>query len=151
MLRNFSFAFVRLRQLLGMAGYLAKHKVHPDIEATSNLYEYLIKIPMHIMKGVRSVAYEPVGKEFLSSWIRDELGYDLADQLALVKTGRADEAIANAYLATQGVITQLNEQYRLYEAVPRHEADLWRYMETRSGSDVTGAVMNHENIGTSFE
>src|SRR5215471_16869995 len=51
MIRNFSFAFIRLRQLLGMAGYLSSEKCHSGIQNQTNLYEYFIKIPMHIMKG----------------------------------------------------------------------------------------------------
>jgi hypothetical protein len=129
MLRNFSFAFVRSRQLLGMASYLAKHHSHPDLESQSNLYEYLVKIPMHIMKGVRSVAGEPVAKEYLNTWIANELGYDIGKQRRLVAAGLAREAIANAYLATQAVIVHLNDRYRIFATGPRAEADLWRHFE----------------------
>ncbi len=115
MLRNFSFAFIRLRQLLGMAGYLAKQKTHGGLQNATNLYEYFVKIPMHIMKGVRSVAHESISKEYINSWTADALGYDLNEQLLLLKHGRFSEAISNAYLATQDVITHLNMRYQIFE------------------------------------
>lgn len=114
MVRNFSFAFIRLRQLLGMAGYLSKQKVHGGLLDQTNLYDYFVKIPMHIMKGVRSVAREPISKEYINAWTAAELGYDLNEQMALLKGRRFAEAIANAYLATHGVITHLNDRYRVF-------------------------------------
>jgi hypothetical protein len=115
MLRNFSFAYIRLRQLLGMAGFLAHQKVHGGLQDQTNLYEYFVKIPMHIMKGVRSVAHEPISKEYINAFTATEMGYDLYEQLALLKAGRFTEAIANAYLATQGVITYLNDCYAVFD------------------------------------
>jgi hypothetical protein len=115
MLRNFSFAFIRLRQLLGMAGFLARQKLHQGLADPKNLYEYFVKIPMHIMKGVRSVAHEPISKEYINAFTAKELGYDLNEQLSLLKASRFTEAIANAYLATQGVITHLNDCYGVFE------------------------------------
>lgn len=116
MVRNFSFAFIRLRQLLGMAGYLAKQKLHSGLQNPMNLYEYFVKIPMHIMKGVRSVAHEPISKEYINAWTAEALGYDLNDQLFLLSKGQFAEAIANSYLATHGVITHLNDCYEVFES-----------------------------------
>jgi hypothetical protein len=115
MVRNFSFAFIRLRQLLGMAGFLARQKTHGGLQDQTNLYEYFVKIPMHIMKGVRSVAREPISKEYINAWTAAELGYDLKDQMALLRARRFTEAIANAYLATHGVISHLNERYQIFD------------------------------------
>lgn len=115
MLRNFSFAFIRLRQLLGMAGYLAKRKTHGGLQNAANLYEYFVKIPMHIMKGVRSVAHEPISKEYINSWTSEALGYDLNEQLLLLNQGRVSEAISNAYLATHDVMSHLNKRYEVFE------------------------------------
>jgi hypothetical protein len=116
MIRNFSFAFIRLRQLLGMAGYLARQKTHGGLDGQTNLYEYFVKIPMHIMKGVRSVAHEPISKEYINSWTASELGYDLTDQMALIRARRFTEAIANAYLATHSVISHLNDRYQIFHS-----------------------------------
>jgi hypothetical protein len=115
MVRNFSFAFIRLRQLLGMAGYLARQKTHGGLQNQTNLYEYFVKIPMHIMKGVRSVAHEPISKEYINAWTASELGYDLKDQMALLTARRFTEAIANAYLATHSVIYRLNDRYQIFD------------------------------------
>jgi len=124
MVRNFSFAFIRLRQLLGMAGYLAKQKLHAGLNDPLNLYEYFVKIPMHIMKGVRSVAHEPISKEYINAWTAAELGYDLNDQMQLLETRRFTEAIANAYLATQQVITHLNDRYKVFARLDGAGTDL---------------------------
>jgi hypothetical protein len=131
--RNFSFGFVRLRQLLGMAGYLAQQRVHGGLQNQINLYEYFVKIPMHIMKGVRSAAHEPVAKEYINAWTSRELGYDIATQMELVKTGHVSEAIANAYFATQGVLTYLNECYGVFKVVPKQDADIWHHLESVRG------------------
>jgi hypothetical protein len=116
MVRNFSFAFIRLRQLLGMAGYLSKQKLHSGLQNQTNLYEYFVKIPMHIMKGVRSVAHEPIAKEYINDWTAAELGYNLNEQMTLLRMRCFMEAIANAYLATHGVISHLNDYYNVFES-----------------------------------
>jgi hypothetical protein len=134
MARNFSFAFIRLRQLLGMAGYLALAKVHAGLHLQSNLYEYFIKIPMHVMKGVLSVAREPIAKDLINDWTTRELGYDLADQAALVAQGRMQDAIASAYHATRGVVSHLNDRFGVFEVVPRRDADLWRSLGPASSA-----------------
>jgi hypothetical protein len=128
MVRNFSFAFIRLRQLLGMAGYLAIARLHPGLHLQSNLYEYFIKIPMHVMKGVLSIAREPIAKDHINRWTAASLGYDLADQASLVETGRMQDAIANAYHATRGVVSHLNSRFGVFERVPRNQADVARML-----------------------
>jgi hypothetical protein len=115
MMRNFSFAFIRLRQLLGMAGYLSSEKRHAGLNEQTNLYEYFVKIPMHIMKGVRSVVHEPISKEYINAWTASELGYDLTEQMALIRDKHFTQAIANAYLATHGVISYLNGCYNVFD------------------------------------
>jgi hypothetical protein len=129
MIRNFSFGFTRMRQLLGMASYLAQREARRDPADERSLYEYFIKIPMHIMKGVRSVAGKPIAKEYINAWTARELGYDLTSQFELIDTGRVSEAMANAYLATQGVLAVLNEEHQVFETVTRSEADLWKHLE----------------------
>lgn len=125
MIRNFSFGFIRLRQLLGMAAFLAKNGTHSGLKDKKNLYEYFIKIPMHIMKGVLSVAGEPVAKEIINAWTAKELQYDILEQMSLVEKGAYKEAIANSYLATFGVIEHLNARYKVFETVPGNEVEIW--------------------------
>lgn len=119
--RNFSFAFIRLRQLLGMAAFLVERGRHAGLEGKESLYNYFVKIPMHIMKGVLSVVGEPVAKEQLHSWMDAELGYDLTAQEALCLTGHLWEAIARAYLATYDVIGHLNDRYGLFSLDPPND------------------------------
>lgn len=128
LLRNFSFGFIRLRQLLGMAGYLSKAGIHGGLINQTNLYEYFVKIPMHVMKGILSVVNEPIAKEIINDWTHKELGYDLDKQMKLIASGQLTDAIANAYFATYKVLERLNERYQVYEQVPRKEADLWSYL-----------------------
>ncbi|HJU12432.1 MAG TPA: hypothetical protein VJ728_16230 [Candidatus Binataceae bacterium] len=123
--RNFSFAFIRLRQLLGMAGFLAQHGRHFARQSHHHLYEYFVKIPMHIVKGVNSVWGKPVSKEVINTSIREELDYGIDEQMELIESGRECEAIANAYLTTLAVIGQLNERFNVFEKVPVDEADVW--------------------------
>jgi hypothetical protein len=141
MARNFSFAFIRLRQLLGMAGYLALAKVHPGLHLQSNLYEYFIKIPMHVMKGVLSVAGEPIAKDLINRWTARVLGYDLANQAALVRAHRMEDAIASAYHATRGVVSYLNDRFQVFEVVPRQMAGAGTYAGNRTAdNDPLGPV-----------
>lgn len=124
-IRNFSFGFIRMRQLLGMAAFLARHGVHEDLDDQRNLYEYFIKIPMHIMKGILSVAGEPVAKEKINACIAKELGYDIREQIILIEKQACSEAISNAHLGTMKVMEDLNTRYKVFETVPRSLSDIW--------------------------
>ena len=101
-----------------MAGYLSSEKCHSGLQNQTNLYEYFIKIPMHIMKGVRSVVFEPISKEYINAWTATQLGYDLIEQMELVRAKDFTKAIANAYLATHGVISYLNRRYEVFDDGP---------------------------------
>jgi hypothetical protein len=130
MIRNFSFAFIRLRQLLGMAGYLAQEGIHYGLDGKRSLYQYFLKIPMHIMKGVRSVLKEPIAKEYLNAWSANKLGYDYKEQIALCENGKTWEAVANAYFATQAAISHLNNCYKVFKTVPVDASLLWSQLES---------------------
>jgi len=118
LVRNISFGFIRLRQLLGLCGSLAGKSVRAVESRDFSLYEYFMKIPMHVAKGTRSAQREPVAKEVINEWTKRELGYDLERQLALVRTGRLAEATAAAYCATEDVLAHLNRRYGIFELVP---------------------------------
>lgn len=113
--RNFSFGYVRMRQLLGMAGFLAKEGTHFGLEGKANLYQYFIKIPMHITKGMRAAMREPNNKELINAWTTTTLHYAIEDQVALCESGRPWEAIANAYAATLQLLYVLNDAYHAFD------------------------------------
>lgn len=112
--RNFSFGYVRMRQLLGMAGFLAKEGTHFGLEGKANLYQYFIKIPMHIVKGMRAAMQAPNNKELINQWTRTTLNYAIEEQVALCESGRPWEAISNAYAATLKLLYVLNDTYKAF-------------------------------------
>lgn len=113
LMRNFSFAFVRMRQLLGMAAYLSYQAEQGVIKEARSLYEYFTKIPMHIYKGTCSVFNENISKELIKEWISETHGYDIDEQLNLVSKSEPDKAVAYSYLATMAVLNSLNNKYRV--------------------------------------
>ncbi|MCW3463442.1 hypothetical protein [Chitinophaga nivalis] len=113
--RNFSFGYVRMRQLLGMAAFLAKEGTHFGLESKSNLYQYFIKIPMHIVKGMRAAMQEPINKVLINKWTKATLDYDIDEQVALCMNGQAWKAISNAYGATLQLLYVLNKVYAAFE------------------------------------
>lgn len=111
LLRNFSFAIIRLRQLLGMSAFLSGEGAHFGLTGNENIYHYFLKIPMHITKGVRSVFDERIDKEILNNWLTEHFGYSIDEQLSLCEQNRTWEAIGNSYVATLRVMDALNEDY----------------------------------------
>jgi hypothetical protein len=112
--RNFSFGYVRMRQLLGMAGFLAKEGTHFGLEGKANLYQYFIKIPMHIVKGMRAAMRAPNNKELINQWTKTTLDYAIEEQVALCENGQPWEAISNAYAATLKLLYVLNDTYHAF-------------------------------------
>lgn len=112
--RNFSFGYVRMRQLLGMAGFLAKEGTHSGLEGKANLYQYFIKIPMHIAKGMRAAMKDPNSKELINQWTRTTLNYAVEEQVALCENGQPWQAISNAYAATLKLLYVLNDTYHAF-------------------------------------
>jgi hypothetical protein len=110
-LRNFSFAIIRLRQLLGMASFLSQEGKHFGLTGNENIYHYFIKIPMHITKGVRSAFNDSINKEWINNWTMETFKYSIPDQMTLCTEQRTWQAIANSYIATLQVMDALNKQY----------------------------------------
>ena len=104
--RNFSFGYLRMRQLLGMAAHLAASDDR-RVADRAELFEYFIKVPMHIYKGIVAVRGEPVGKDRLRGLLRERWGYDLDRQRDAIARGDAVAAMCRAYLATRAVLKDL--------------------------------------------
>lgn len=100
--RNFSFGYLRMRQLLGMAAHLALQDTPPNDRV--ELFEYFLKVPMHIYKGIAALAGEPVDKERLRALLAERWGYDLDRERRAVADGDAVSAMCRAFLATAAVL-----------------------------------------------
>src|SRR5207249_3575630 len=97
LLRNFSFGFVRLRQLLGMAAFAAVQSLETAADDKRSLYGYFEKIPLNVAKGIRGAAREDIAKERVVEWTRDAIGYEVSGA-----PGAA--AIARAAWATEAIL-----------------------------------------------
>ncbi|MDB5072255.1 MAG: hypothetical protein JWM87_3366 [Candidatus Eremiobacteraeota bacterium] len=104
--RNFSFGYLRMRQLLGMAAHLAQSE-STALDDRAELFEYFVKVPMHIYKGIAAVAGEPVHKERLRALLVERWDYDLERQRRAVAEGEAVSAMCRAFLATAAVLKDL--------------------------------------------
>jgi hypothetical protein len=145
--RNLSFGFVRLRQIVGLAGFLAARPVRELDAADLSLYGYFVKIPVHVMKGMRSVRREPVTKDLLHAWAARDLGYDLDSQLELLSSGRLAEAMARACCATDRMLVHLNDRYGIFRLVPAAEGDCWSSID-HDGNAEDDARAQHAASGS---
>lgn len=116
--RNFSFGFVRMRQLLGMAAFAANHVLQEPGDDKRNLYEYFVKIPLNVIRGLQGAIGDPMPKEAVHGWCQSVLGYDVARETELCRQGKASEAIAAAAWATQQVMVEYNRQLHVFDSVP---------------------------------
>jgi hypothetical protein len=137
LLRNYSFGFVRLRQLIGMAAHAARRPLGEGRDEKRSLYGYFAKIPLNVMKGISAAVGEPVAKESIAGWMRDELAYDVDEQLRRCARGHGGAAIATAAWATAEVMARMNEAHPVYRRVPASDAQLWDELESPAARPVT--------------
>jgi hypothetical protein len=109
--RNYSFGFIRLRQLLGMAAFASGHPLHTTDDDKRNLYGYFVKIPLNVAKGTRGAVGHSITKLDIEDWIADKTDYDARTMLNWCAEERAGDAIASAAWCTQRVMILLNEEY----------------------------------------
>lgn len=117
MMRNYSFGFVRLRQLLGMAAYAASQRIEADDDDKTNLFNYFIKISLNVVRGIRGVTGESLKKEDVIEWMAHTLGYDIAEQKILCRES-SDYALADAAWATQAVLDWYTTNRPILQRVP---------------------------------
>jgi hypothetical protein len=115
--RNYSFGFIRLRQLLGMAAFATQETLHTPEDDKRNLYGYFAKIPLNVAKGTRAAVGQLIDKTSIAAWVQREIGYDLATMELWCAAGRAGDAIATSAWCTQRVIELLNEEHSTYTVV----------------------------------
>lgn len=110
--RNFSFGFVRLRQLLGMAAFALQQPVHDPADDKANLYGYFVKIPLNVVRGIRGALGECTTKEEVQTWCRTRLGYDVAEQKR--RCVHDPGALAAAAWGTLRVLEASNQELQIH-------------------------------------
>lgn len=131
MLRNYSFGFVRMRQIIGMAAYAAAvPNIAAGFEDKHNLFHYFIKIPLNVAKGIQGTVGNIDTNEQIQHWATNEIAYSLEEQYRQCDAGECASALANSALATLEVLKYYNEKLTIFETVPQKNAQLWNEMES---------------------
>jgi len=110
--RNFSFGFIRFRQLLGMAAHIDNNITTSDDKR--NLLDYFIKIPLNVCKGIQGCYGNITTNEEIRAWFIKTLNFDVEKEKALSRKGNNIDAISAAVWATQEVMDFYNEQLNLF-------------------------------------
>jgi hypothetical protein len=108
--RNYSFGFIRFRQLMGMAAH------YGNITSTDklNLLNYFIKIPMNVFKGIQG-CYSAIGtNEEVKEWAKTTIAFDVDAQQLKAREGYSMDSIANAAWATQEVMHWFDQKYAVF-------------------------------------
>jgi hypothetical protein len=128
--RNYSFGFIRFRQLLGMAAHYGNITSNTDDKL--NLLNYFIKIPMNVFKGIQG-CYSTIGtNEEVKEWAKTTIGFDVNAQQLKAKEGYSMDSIANAAWATQEVMHWFDKRYTIFygqnvseQAVTNHQKQIY--------------------------
>lgn len=110
--RNFSFGFIRFRQQMGMAAHVNKNDQLEDSKV--NLYNYFIKIPLNVSKGIMGCSGSVTNNELLKSWFIDQMAFDVEALKEKSLHGNHAEAIAIASWATCEVMKYYNKKLALF-------------------------------------
>ncbi len=109
--RNYSFGFIRLRQLLGMAAHI--DDIASDTDDKSNLLAYFTKIPLNVSKGIQGSYGGITNNEELRNWFHNEINFDVDDHISGSKNGKQVEAISAAACATLEVLKYYDEKLNI--------------------------------------
>jgi hypothetical protein len=77
--RNFSFGFIRFRQLLGMAAQLNNSPTESDDKR--NLLNYFTKIPLNVSKGIQGCYGKVTTNEEIRKWFITKLQFNVDEQI----------------------------------------------------------------------
>lgn len=113
--RNYSFGFVRFRQLLGMADHFGNGTAAPDEKL--NLLNYFIKIPINVFKGIQGCYGSIDTNEQIRSWAKNKIGFDVNNQQLLAREGFSMDSIANAAWATQEIMHWFDKKQFIFKAM----------------------------------
>ncbi len=110
--RNYSFGFIRFRQLMGMAAHYGN--ITSDSDDKLNLLNYFIKIPMNVFKGIQG-CYTTIGtNEEVKEWAKNTIGFDVNAEQLKAKEGYSMDAIATSACATQEVMHWFDKKYTIF-------------------------------------
>lgn len=110
--RNYSFGFIRFRQLMGMAAYYGNISSNGDDKL--NLLNYFIKIPMNVFKGIQGCYSTIAANEEVKEWAKNTIGFDVSLQQLKAKQGYSMDSIAHAAWATQEVMHWFDKRYTIF-------------------------------------
>jgi len=102
--RNYSFGFIRLRQILGMCATANSAGVGDD--GRLSLYGYFAKIPLNVARGILGAKGISVTKEELLGWASSSLSYSPTG----VGSGIATDMAVAAW-ATHRTMAHFNDRY----------------------------------------
>ncbi|WP_169315313.1 hypothetical protein [Terriglobus roseus] len=119
--RNFSFAYVRRRQQLGMLSRAAD-QIRAPVDDRKNLYDYFVKIPANVAKGTFGSIGRDLPKEIVLEWLQTNVGFDTAleRERAVSQPGYA---LASSSLATGRVMEVMNREVNLVESAVDRRLD----------------------------
>jgi len=109
--RNFSFGFIRFRQLLGMAAHV--NNVSTESDDKKNLLHYFTKIPLNVSKGIQGCYKNITNNEELRKWFLENLNFDVDIQIEKSHSGNPIEAISSSTWATQEVMKFYNKELNI--------------------------------------
>ncbi len=113
LLRNFSFGFIRFRQQMGMAAH-TKNNGEPE-SSKVNLYNYFIKIPLNVSKGIMGCFGTVTTNELLKNWFINQMDFDVEELKNKSLQGNHAEPIAISSWATCEVMKYYNEKLKLFK------------------------------------
>lgn len=110
--RNYSFGFIRFRQLLGMAAHYGN--IRSDTDDKLNLLNYFIKIPLNVFKGIQGCYGVIDTNEEIKKWSKETLGFDVEALQQNARDGFSMDSIASAAWATQEVMHWFDKEQHIF-------------------------------------
>lgn len=110
--RNYSFGFIRFRQLLGMAAHYGN--IRSDTDDKRNLLNYFIKIPLNVFKGIQGCYGSIDTNEDIKRWTSTTLGFDVTALQQRAQEGFSMDSIASSAWATQEVMHWFDKKYTIF-------------------------------------
>lgn len=119
--RNFSFGYIRMRQLIGMISYAQASKTDDLGDNKFNLYQYFIKIPLNVVRGILGALGQKKSKEEVSEWCKNNIHFDVNKESRRCQEGNPADSIAAAALATERVLIEFNKKMKVFSEIPCSE------------------------------
>ncbi len=119
LMRNFSFGFIRYRQLLGMGFYV--NSITSKDDDKRNLLDYFIKIPLNIAKGIEGSTGNISTNEAIKAWAINTMNFDVEALKAASREGNHLIAVSHAIYAAQEVLKIYNKQLQVLVSEPNNK------------------------------